>query len=97
MPAAGGQHHAGAAGGTGVTVGCVGSALLVCREHMGDAVGILIQLSVKIQHCTAGITKNGIHALLTKNLHKNLRTVQLHGELLLFPKPFSFTLCRGRG
>ena len=83
--AAGGQHHAGAAGGTGVTVGCVGSALLVCREHMGDAVGILIQLIVKIQHCTAGIAKNGIHALLTKNLHKNLRTVQLHGELLLFP------------
>ena len=56
----------------------------MCREHMGDAVGILIQLIVKIQHCTAGITKNGIHALLTKNLHKNLRTIQLHGEFLLF-------------
>ncbi len=64
---------------------------------MGDAVGVFIQLIVKIQHCTAGIAKNGIHALLTKDLHKNLRTVQLHGELLLFPKPFSCTLCRGRG
>ncbi len=53
-------------------------------EHMGDAVGVFIQLIVKIQHCTAGIAKNGIHALLTKDLHKNLRTVQLHGELLLF-------------
>ena len=95
--AAGGQHHAGAAGGPGVTVCCMGGSLLVSGEHMGDAVGVFIQLIVKIQHCTAGITKNGIHALLTKNLHKNLRTVQLHGELLLFPKPFSCTLCRGRG
>ena len=83
--AAGGQHHAGAAGGPGVAVCCMGGSLLVSGEHMGDAVGVFIQLIVKIQHCTAGIAKNGIHALLTKNLHKNLRTVQLHGELLLFP------------
>ena len=62
----------------------MGGSLLVSGEHMGDAVGILIQLIVKIQHCTAGIAKNGIHALLTKNLHKNLRTVQLHGVFLLF-------------
>ena len=82
--AAGGQHHAGAAGGPGVAVCCMGGSLLVSGEHMGDAVGILIQLIVKIQHCTAGIAKNGIHALLTKNLHKNLRTVQLHGVFLLF-------------
>ena len=83
--AAGGQHHAGAAGGAGVAVRCVGRTLLMRRQHMGDAVGILIQLIVEVQHRTAGITKNGIHALLAKNLHKNLRTVQLHGELLLFP------------
>ena len=85
--AAGGQYNAGAPGGAGVTVRRVGSTLLMRREDMVDAVGVLVQLVVKIQHCTAGIPENGIHALLTKNLNKNLRTVQLHGEFLLFPFP----------
>ena len=82
--AAGGQHHTGAAGGTGITVCRVGRALFMCRQHMGDAVRIFVQLIVKVQHCAAGITKKGVHALLAEDLHKNLRTIQLHGEFLLF-------------
>ena len=41
-------------------------------KHMGDAISVLIQLIVKVEHRTAGITKDGIHALLTKDLYKNL-------------------------
>ena len=82
--AAGSQHHAGAAGGAGIAVCRVGRALLVGGEHMGDAVRIFVQLIVKVQHCAAGITKKGVHALLAEDLHKNLRTIQLHGEFLLF-------------
>ncbi len=86
--AAGGQHHAGASGGAGVAVRRMGRALFVSRQHMGDAVGILIQLVVEVEHCAAGVAKDGIHSLLTEHLHKDLRTVQLHGEFLLFPVLF---------
>ena len=82
--AAGGQHHAGAAGGTGIAVCRMGRALLVGGKHMGDAVGILIQFIIKVQHCAAGIAKKGIHALFAEDLDKNLGTIQLHGALLLF-------------
>ena len=77
--AAGGQHHAGAAGGAGVAVRCMGCALLVGGKHMGDAVGISVQLIVKVQHSAAGIAKKSVHALLAEDLHKDLRTIQLHG------------------
>ena len=50
----------------------MGRALLVGRQHMGDAISVLIQLIVKVEHRTAGIAKDGIHALLTKDLYKNL-------------------------
>ena len=87
--AAGGQHHAGAARCTGVAVRRVGCALLVGGQHMGDAVGVFVQLVVEVQHCAAGVAEEGVHPLLTEHLHKDLRTVQLHGEFLLFPFPFS--------
>ena len=77
--AAGSQHHAGASGGAGIAVCRVSRALLVGGEHMGDAVRILVQLIVKVQHCAAGITKKGVHALLAQDLYKDLRTIQLHG------------------
>ena len=70
--AAGGQHHTGAARCAGVAIRCMGRALLVGRQHMGDAISVLIQLIVKVEHRTAGIAKDGIHALLTKDLYKNL-------------------------
>ena len=89
--AAGGQHHAGAARCAGVAVRCVGRALLVGRQHMGDAVGISVQLVVEVQHCAAGVAEDGVHPLLTEHLHKDLRTVQLHGEFLLFRSNFHFT------
>ena len=82
--AAGSQHHAGAAGRAGIAVCRMRRTLLVGGEHMGDAVRIFVQLIVKVQHCAAGITKKGVHALLAEDLHKNLRTIQLHGEFLLF-------------
>ena len=81
----GGQHHTGAAGGTRVAVGCMGCTLLVGGQHMGDAVGVLVQLIVKVQHCAAGVPEEGIHPLLAENFHKNLRTIQLHFSSLLFP------------
>jgi hypothetical protein len=77
--AAGSQHHAGAAGGAGVAVRCMGCALLVGGKHMGDAVGILIQLVVKVQHSAAGVAKKSVHSLLAQDLYKDLRTIQLHG------------------
>ena len=77
--AAGSQHHAGAAGGAGVAVRCMGCALLVGGKHMGDAVGIFIQLVVKVQHSAAGVAKKSVHSLLAQDLYKDLRTIQLHG------------------
>ena len=70
--AAGGQHHTGAARCAGVAIRCMGRALLVGCQHMGDSVGVLIQFIVKVEHRAAGIAKDGIHALLTKDLYKNL-------------------------
>ena len=60
------------------------SALLVGGQHMVDAVRILIQLVVQVQHSTAGIAEDGVHALFAEDFNKNLRTIQLHGKLLLF-------------
>ena len=74
---------------TGVAVRRVGCALLVGGQHMGDAVSVFVQLVVEVQHCAAGVAEEGVHPLLTEHLHKDLRTVQLHGEFLLFPFPFS--------
>ena len=82
--AAGGQHHAGAARCAGIAIGRMRSALLVGGQHMVDAVRILIQLVVQVQHSTAGIAEDGVHALFAEDFNKNLRTIQLHGKLLLF-------------
>ena len=48
-------------------------------QHMADAVRVFIKFIVQIQHCAAGITKKGVHALLAQDLYKDLRTIQLHG------------------
>ena len=52
---------------------------------------ISVQLVVEVQHCAAGVAEDGVHPLLTEHLHKDLRTVQLHGEFLLFRSNFHFT------
>ena len=57
----------------------MGCALLVGGKHMGDAVGILIQFVVKVQHSAAGVAKKSVHSLLAQDLYKDLRTIQLHG------------------
>ena len=69
----------------------MGCTLLVGGQHMGDAVGVLVQLIVKVQHCAAGVPEEGVHPLLAENFHKNLRTIQLHFSSLLFP--ILFQLC----
>ena len=73
--AAGGQHHAGAARCAGIAIGRMRSALLVGGQHMVDAVRILIQLVVQVQHSTAGVAEDGVHALFAENFNKNLRTI----------------------
>ena len=82
--AAGGQHHAGAPGGAGIPVRRVGRALLVRGQDMPDAVGVLVQFVVQVQHRAARIPENGIHALLGQHLDKNLGTCQHHRDPLLF-------------
>ena len=77
--AAGGKHHAGAACGAGVAVRRVGRALLMRGQHMADAVGIFIKLIIQIQHGTAGVAEQGVHALLNQHLNENLRTGKFHG------------------
>ena len=67
-----GQHHAGAARGAGVTVGRMGSALLVGGQHVADSVRIFVQLIVKIQNRAAGVAEQGIHALLDQDLDEDL-------------------------
>ena len=73
--AAGGQHHAGAARCAGIAIGRMRSALLVGGQYMVDAVRILIQLVVQVQHSTAGVAEDGVHALFAENFNKNLRTI----------------------
>ena len=85
--AAGGQHHAGAAGGAGIAVRRVGRALLVGGQHMGDAVGILVQFIVEVEHCAPRVAEDGIDPLLAQHLHENLRTVEQHS----FPSSFFLT------
>ena len=79
---AGGQHHTGAAGSTGIAVCCMRRPLLVGGQHVLDPIIVAVQLVIQVQHRAAGIAKNRIHTLLTKHLYKNLRTVQLHKSCL---------------
>ena len=51
--AAGGQHHTGAARCAGVAIRCMGRALLVGRQHMGDAISVL---TVSYTHLTLPTT-----------------------------------------
>ena len=50
----------------------MGRALLVGGEHMGDAVGIFVELIVEIQHCAAGVAEEGVHSLLAEHFHEDL-------------------------
>ena len=50
-------------------VRCRGCALLGGSKHMGDAVGILRQLVVKVQHSAAGVAKKSVHSLLAQDLY----------------------------
>ena len=47
-------------------------ALLVRRQNMADAVGILVQFIINVQGCAARITKNGVGTLFQQCLKQNL-------------------------
>ena len=70
--AAGGQHNAGTARGAGVTVRCVGRALLVGGQYVAYTIGVFIQLVIQIQHCAARIAEQGIDALLDQHFDEDL-------------------------
>ena len=99
--AAGGQHHAGAAGGPGVAVRRVAGALLVGGEHMADLVLALVQFVVEVQHRAARVAEQGIHALLHQYPGEDLRAGKRHVCFLLIQSfPFSRfpgSEARGRG
>ena len=65
------------AGDAGIAVGRMGSALLVGRQHMIDAVACLVQLIVQVQYLTAGVAENVGDALLDQCFHDDLRTRHL--------------------
>ena len=76
--AGGGQAHAHLAGGAGVTVCCVGSALLVGGQDVGDPISVLIQLIVDVQDGAAGIAEHEVDSLLQKAFHQDLGTSHFH-------------------
>jgi hypothetical protein len=45
----------------GITFSHVHRALLMARENVAQFVPHTRQLVVNVQHCTAGITKDGVH------------------------------------
>ena len=71
-PGAGsGNHHTGASGAPGVTVGSMAGPLFVGGEDVPDLVAVLVQRVVDIQHRTAGIAKYRVHTLLQQAFQNN--------------------------
>ena len=70
--AARGQTDAGFAGCAGISVRRVRRALLVCGQHMPDAVAVEIQRIVNIKNRAARISENGVNALLYQDFTQNL-------------------------
>ena len=66
------QNNAYLAGGAGIAVCRMRCALLVRRQNMADAVGILVQFIINVQGCAARITKNGVGTLFQQCLKQNL-------------------------
>ena len=79
----GGETNAYLAGRTGITVGCMGSALLVGGQDMTDLALIAVELIIQVQDRTAGITENGIDVLLQQTLHDGLCCADLQNTFLL--------------
>ena len=72
-----GDDNTNLAGDAGIAVGRVGSALLMGRQHVIDAVACLVQLIVQVQYLTAGVAENVGDALLDQCFHDDLRTRHL--------------------
>ena len=75
-----GSGHADAhlAGGAGVAVRRVGSALLVGGQDVGDTISVAIQLIVDVQDGAAGIAEHSVDPLLQQAFHQDLGTSHFH-------------------
>ena len=81
--AAGRHADADFAGGPGIAVRRVGSTLFVGGQIVMDLVAVFIKRVIYVQDGTAGITENGIHALLQQALDDDIRTCHFHLDQLL--------------
>ena len=84
--AGGGETDAHLAGGAGITVRSVRSALLVGGEDVLDLLAVAVQLKliVDVQDGTARIAEDGINALLQQAFHQNLGCCHSHGMISSF-------------
>ena len=76
--AGGGKAHAHFAGGTGIAVRRVGSALLVRGQDVPDLAAVAVKLIINIQNGAAGVAENGIDALFEQAFHQNFCACHLH-------------------
>ena len=76
--AGGGEAHAYLAGGTGIAVRCMGSALLMGGENMPNFAAIVVKLVINVQDGAAGVAKNGIHTLFQQAFHQDFCACHLH-------------------
>ena len=62
--AGGGKAHAHLAGGAGIAVSGVSSALLVGGQDVGDLILIVVEFVIDVQNGAAGVTEHGVNTLL---------------------------------
>ena len=57
--------------------------IVVISTPLPDEFGTRLAQDI-CQHSAAGVAKKSVNSLLAQDLYKDLRTIQLHGALLLF-------------
>jgi len=72
--AGGCDDYADLAGGTGVTICGMGSALFMGGQDVADFSAVFVQRVVQIEHRTARITEHGVYALLQQAFDDNFCT-----------------------
>ena len=73
--AGGCDDDAGLSGGSGISVGRVGGALLVCRQNVIYTVTVVIELVINVDGLPAGITEHVGNALFEQHLNQYLSAV----------------------
>ena len=76
--AGGGEAYAHLAGGAGITVGCVGSALLMGGQDMADFAFISIKRVVDVEDRAARVAEHRVDALLKQAFTHDLRSFHFH-------------------